>query len=68
MLGLGFNNWKMALGNFLIVFGTQAAFKIDDILNTGTYPTAFELAKLLSNSLIITLIFYGYNRQLKKAE
>lgn len=63
MLGLGKNNWKMALGNFIIIFGTQIAFKIDDILNLGRYPTTFELVKIGSNSLIITLIFYGYNRQ-----
>jgi hypothetical protein len=62
MLGLGKNNWKMALGNFFIILGTQVAFRLDDIMNLGRYPTPFECGKIISNSLVITLIFYGYNR------
>ena len=60
------NNWKLILGNFLLVFGVQIAFKIDEIINTMQYPTIFECVKILSNSLVITLIFYGYNKKTEK--
>jgi len=68
MLGLSAkgNNWKLALGNFLLIFGVQIAFKIDEIINTGRLPTEFEFVKVLSNSLVITLIFYGYNKMTAK--
>lgn len=68
MLGLGRNNWKMSLGNFLIIFGVQVAFKVDDYLTTLCLPSPIECAKIISNSLVITLIFYGYNRLTKKAD
>ena len=62
------NNWKLILGNFLLIFGVQIAFKLDEIINTGTYPTEFEFVKVLSNSLVITLIFYGYNKATEKKQ
>lgn len=63
------NNWKLIVGNFLVMFGTQMAFKINDVLNTGVYPSGFEVVKVISNSLVVTLIFYGYNKWTeKKAE
>lgn len=70
MLGLSAvgNNWKIAVGNFLAVFGVQAAFKLDEIINAGKYPSEFELVKLVSNSLIITLVFAGYNKLMEKKE
>lgn len=70
MLGLSAygNNWKLAIGNFLLIFGVQIAFKLDEIINTGTYPTEFEVVKVISNSLVITLIFAGYNKLTEKKE
>lgn len=56
------NNWKLILANFLLMFGVQVAFKFDEIINTGSYPSGFEMVKIASNSLIVTLIFYGYNK------
>ena len=65
-MNLGFsnngNNWKLVIGNFLITFGVQAVFKLEEIINQGRYPTEFECCKIGINSLAITLIFYGYNR------
>jgi hypothetical protein len=68
MLGLSAygNNWKLALGNFLLIFGVQIAFKFDEIINTGALPTQFECVKIASNSLVLTLIFYGYNKYMSK--
>ncbi len=70
MLGLSRkgNNLKLAVANFLLIFGVQIAFKIDEILNTGRLPTEFEFVKVVSNSLVITLIFYGYNKLTEKKE
>ena len=62
------NNWKLVLANFFLVFLVQIAFKLDDVINAGNYPTTFECIKLLSNSLVITLIFYGYNKLTDKKE
>ena len=68
MLGLSSkgNNWKLILGNFLLIFGVQIAFKLDEIINTMQYPTVFECVKIVSNSLVITLVFYGYNKMTEK--
>ena len=60
------NNWKLVLANFLLMFGVQAAFKFDEIINTGSYPSGFEIVKIASNSFIVTLIFYGYNKYKEK--
>ena len=60
------NNWKLAFGNFLLIFGVQIVFKLDEIINTGKLPSSFECIKILSNSLVITLIFYGYNKATTK--
>lgn len=64
MLGLSSkgNNWRLIVGNFLLVFGVQLAFKFDEIVNAGALPTPFEFVKIASNSLVITFIFYGYNK------
>lgn len=56
------NNLKLIVLNFLLVFGVQVAFKLDDIINLGAYPSGFEFIKVLSNSLVITIVFYGYNK------
>jgi len=56
------NNLKLVIANFLLIFGVQTAFKLDEIINTGKLPTEFELIKIVSNSIVITLIFFGYNK------
>lgn len=71
MLGLGYNNWKMALGNFLIMFLVQAFFNLNDLLqglNAWTDTSTIAVAKIVGSSLATTLIFFGYNRASKKAE
>jgi len=56
------NNFKLVIANFLLIFGVQTAFKLDEVINTGKLPTEFELIKIVSNSIVITLIFFGYNK------
>jgi hypothetical protein len=70
MLGLSSmgNSWKLYVANFLVMFGVQIAFKFDEIINTGNLPSQFEFIKIVSNSLVITLIFYGYNKITEKKE
>lgn len=70
MLGLSSmsNTWKLHVANFLIMLGVQIAFKFDEIINTGNMPSEFEFIKIASNSLVITLIFYGYNKITEKKE
>jgi hypothetical protein len=50
------------------MLGVQIAFKFDEIINTGNMPSEFEFIKIASNSLVITLIFYGYNKITEKKE
>lgn len=70
MLGLSSkgNNWKLVVANFLVMFMVQMAFPINDILNSGIYPEIFDIVKIASNSLVTTLIFYGFNRARAKEE
>ena len=60
------NNLKLIIANFILIFGVQTVFKLDEIINAGKLPTEFELIKIVSNSIVITLIFFGYNKLKEK--
>lgn len=63
MLGLGYNNWKLALGNFAIIFGTQVVFSLNDLMATpDVWPSSWWFCKTILTSAIATAIFYGYNK------
>ena len=71
MLGLGYNNWKMALGNFLIIFGVQVSLNLNDLLqslNAWSDTSTLAVVKIIGSSLATTLIFYGYNKMTQKKE
>lgn len=51
-----------AIKNFVVIFGIQLAFSLDELLANGSFPTAFELCQTTLSSLVITLAMYGYNK------
>ena len=67
MLGLGYNNWKMAVGNFLIILGSQIIININDLMATpDVWPTPWWFCKTVLTSAVATGIFYGYNKLTNK--
>lgn len=70
-MNLGANSNPSALAaailNFLVVFGVQVIFKVEEIINQNRYPDFFECLKIAVNSLTVTIVFYGYNK-LKTSE
>ena len=58
------NNWKLVIGNFIILFLVQLVLNFNDIFNgpIENWPTNWELCKITLNSLTVTLIFYGFNK------
>ena len=67
MLGLGYNNWKLAIGNFVIIFGVQVGIGLLDLMATPeVWPTPWWVCKTLLTSVVATALFYGYNSLTKK--
>lgn len=63
MLGLGYNNWKLAIGNFVVIFGAQVGFGLLDLMSTPeVWPTPWWVCKTVLSSAVATALFYGYNK------
>ena len=68
MLGLGYNNWKLAIGNFVVIFGSQVAINLSELMVVPeAWPTPWWVCKTLLTSAVATLIFYGYNKLTNKS-
>lgn len=67
MMGIGNNNWKVALANFLIIFAVQVIFGLQDLMQTDI-PEIFPFLKMIVNAAVATLIFYGYNKVTKQKD
>jgi len=72
-MGLGMNqignNWKYALGNFIVMFVVQLIFQMNDLLSTPElYPSMWQVLKCVTTSAVATLIFAGYNKLAKEKE
>ena len=68
-LGFGKNNKLASLGNFLVMFGVQFVFALDEALNVGgELPSPYAILKMGTSSAVVTLLFYGYNKVKNKEE
>lgn len=70
MLGLSEvgNNWKLIIGNFIVVFGSSLVYQLYDLLPKGEFPSMFEFYTAIVTAGIATLAFYGLNRVIVKKE
>lgn len=70
MLGINKNgnNWKYAIGNFLIILLIQVIFDFNEMLPQGSFPTAFQAYESAVKAFIVALAFYGINRATHKKE
>lgn len=62
------NTWKNVVGNFLITFLAQFIFAANELLETGVFPTVFEVYSATVTSLVVTLGFYGVNKIIHRSE
>ena len=69
MVAQSSQSWKTALGNFITVWLVQFAFKLNDAWQYAkALPTYVDLYGMCLTSLIVTLVFYGYNKLKEEAK